>query len=365
MVTDYHFYGRIVSPIWNIFEYNARSGGDELYGVEPLSYYWKNLLLNFNMVALLGVASLPILALKRLANIYPRTVDDDQKNNNTAIKEMLVLIPMYIWMAMVLPRPHKEERFMFPIYPMLCFGAAISVREALCLFNTVVLAASCSKKEQVYNSKNVSFLVGVGLLAPSAMLSLSRSFALNNHYSAPVEIYRTLFSHAAASASVVDNKVIYVCTAGEWYRFPSSFFLPPNHQLGFLKSSFTGQLPQPFTIFGSKEESLEVQVGKFNADNKEEMDRYAEIEQCSYIVEMVPYMASDVPVEAENGPHIPECVQYMASDSDGGSWMLLASHDYLDTLSTPLLHRALYLPIGRSGNVIYNRYNLYERESNN
>ena len=48
MTIDYYYYGRIVSPIWNIFVYNATAGGDELYGVEPLSYYIKNLLLNFN-----------------------------------------------------------------------------------------------------------------------------------------------------------------------------------------------------------------------------------------------------------------------------------------------------------------------------
>ncbi|KAL7485508.1 hypothetical protein ACHAW6_011959 [Cyclotella cf. meneghiniana] len=66
MAVDYYFYGRIVSPIWNIFSYNARAGGDELYGVEPLSYYVKNLALNFNLVALLGLSSLPIPAFKLL-----------------------------------------------------------------------------------------------------------------------------------------------------------------------------------------------------------------------------------------------------------------------------------------------------------
>lgn len=35
-----------------------------------------------------------------------------------------------------------------------------------------------------------------------------------------------------------------VCVAKEWYRFPSSFFLPPNTELLFLRSGFEGQLPQ-------------------------------------------------------------------------------------------------------------------------
>eukprot|EP00531_Pseudo-nitzschia_arenysensis_P005771 CAMPEP_0116129956 /NCGR_PEP_ID=MMETSP0329-20121206/8200_1 /TAXON_ID=697910 /ORGANISM="Pseudo-nitzschia arenysensis, Strain B593" /LENGTH=78 /DNA_ID=CAMNT_0003624257 /DNA_START=232 /DNA_END=465 /DNA_ORIENTATION=- len=54
MLVDYHFYGRLVSPSLNILVYNTQAGGDELYGVEPLSYYIKNLLLNFNYVAIAG-----------------------------------------------------------------------------------------------------------------------------------------------------------------------------------------------------------------------------------------------------------------------------------------------------------------------
>ena len=356
MAIDYQFYGRMVSPVWNIFVYNAQSGGDELYGTEPLSYYAKNLLLNFNMVALLGIASLPILGLKRLAkHLYPKVFDGDCKPNNITSIEILVLIPMYVWMVMVFPRPHKEERFLFPIYPMICFGASITLRESLYLMNIVALAVGRPVKKQVYKAGSVSLLLGVMLLSPAAVLSLSRSFALNDHYLAPLDLYRKFYSHAIASSPVKDE-IVYICTAGEWYRFPSSFHLPANHQLGFLRSSFTGQLPQPFTIFGSKEESLRVQDGKFNAANKEEIDRYLNIEQCSYIVEMVP-----APLEPENSNNTPECLQYMAVDSSDGSWILLASYDYLDALSTPLLLRTLHLPIIKSRKVVYNGYNLYQK----
>jgi len=365
MAIDYYFYGQILSPIWNIFVYNAQSGGDELYGVEPLSYYIKNLLLNFNLVSLLGVASLPLITFKHFVKrFFPRPEfcnHDTQKcNEGTGSMEILVLVPMYIWMGIVLPRPHKEERFLFPIYPMICFGASITMKEAISLLNNIM------SKKQGRISRKVTLWIGLALLSPSAMISVSRSLALCHYYSAPLDLYRDLFSHAVTATSLSvsngEDTITHVCTAGEWYRFPSSFFLPPNHQLGFLKSSFTGQLPQPFTQFGSKKESLDVMgVGSFNDINKEEMDRYIDIDQCAYVVELVPssFESSD---NTSRDDDIPECLKYMDFDSSAGSsWTQIASYDYLDADSTPLLHRILYFPVGMKGQAIYKGYNLYAR----
>eukprot|EP00584_Thalassiosira_punctigera_P021570 CAMPEP_0172563432 /NCGR_PEP_ID=MMETSP1067-20121228/100647_1 /TAXON_ID=265564 ORGANISM="Thalassiosira punctigera, Strain Tpunct2005C2" /NCGR_SAMPLE_ID=MMETSP1067 /ASSEMBLY_ACC=CAM_ASM_000444 /LENGTH=479 /DNA_ID=CAMNT_0013353879 /DNA_START=518 /DNA_END=1957 /DNA_ORIENTATION=+ len=361
MATDYYFYGRMVSPIWNIFVYNARSGGDELYGVEPLSYYIKNLLLNFNLVSLLGFASLPAILSRKLAErFYP---DRLQGNDDKSIKrdnlEILVLAPMYAWMAIVLPRPHKEERFLFPIYPILCFGTAVTLRETLHLCSKVLSFLRGSKEGMQNQRRDVNLLLGLALLSPSAVISILRSIALHHHYSAPLEIYSNFFAHAATTTSpaLPGSETTHVCTAGEWYRFPSSFFLPPNHQLGFLKSSFAGQLPQPYSTLGSKWESLSSDgAGNFNDANKEEMDRYVNIEQCSFVIELVP-------LEMENVSDVPECVQYMESDSSPGSWKKLASHYYLDADSTPALHRILYLPLGRNGKVAFKTYNLYGKDS--
>ena len=68
------------------------------------------------------------------------------------------------------------------------------------------------------------------------------------------------------------GRMTYVCTAGKWHRFPSSFFFFPNHRLGFFEVVLRWQLPQPFTEFGSRMESLDVQAGKFNNVNWEETD---------------------------------------------------------------------------------------------
>jgi alpha-1,2-mannosyltransferase len=348
MGIDYCYYDQLVSPIWNIFAYNAQAGGDELYGVEPLSYYVKNLALNFNVVAFLGVAGLPLLMMKMLT----QRVLHGQTGVESDRLKILVLIPMYIWLGIVLPRPHKEERFLFPIYPMLCFGAAIAVEEMICGMSYITSKIGSSSKKQGF-SNGTRLLLGAVVLAPCAIVSISRSAALYYNYSAPLALYGHLFTHMTASSVVKSERTIYVCTAGEWYRYPSSFFLPPNTQLGFLKSSFTGQLPQPFTAMGSKKDSLAIQTGLFNDVNKEEMDRYIDIEECSYVVELVPSVVSD------NTADRPECIQYM--DSSSRSWNLTASYDYLDAESTPTLHRTLYLPFGREGKVTQSGYNLYAK----
>lgn len=354
---DYHSYGFWAFPTWNIFVYNSHGGGDELYGVEPFSYYVKNLALNFNVVSLLGVMALPAVWLMRCCG---------GRHSNAIGMETFLLMPMYIWMALIFPRPHKEERFLYPIYPLLSYGAAITLRVGQSMIG--MMSPTFDRWRQEGRARRELF-IGMALLCFPAAISLSRSMALHQYYSAPVEVYRELFYRASsastAASSMSGGITTYVCTAGEWYRFPSSFFLPRNHRLGYLKSSFNGQLPQPFTVHGSRVESLAVPgAGRFNDRNEEEMDRYIDIEMCSYVIELVPMLSSTSRGEAIRDNDVPEGMRYMDSDKSGGSWELLATNQFLDAENTPALHRILYLPSfgSRVGDdVAYKRYNLYER----
>lgn len=379
-IIDYHYYGqRLVFPNWNIFTYNAKSGGDELYGIEPLSYYIRNLLLNFNYTAILGIVSLPLLLVIRIVACRPL-------RRRGGLDVVWVLLPMYLWMAVVFLRPHKEERFLFPIYPMICLGVAVTLREIMYLSSHVYSWPNNSpqkKKETTRNDDVIEqankndgrgyLLLGLVLLLPSAIISTSRSMALYRNYTAPLAVYRDLFYHASSVPIPTNNDghmITYICTAGEWHRYPSSFFLPPNHQLGYLKSSFHGQLPQPFTKFGSKQESLDIQSGLFNDVNGEEMDRYVNIGVCSYIVELVPFSVSSNSNISNNNDRqddanvIPECLHYMETNTSGGSWRLLTSCEYLDVENTSLIHRILYIPFGwrRSDQITFGRYNVYAKE---
>lgn len=39
----------------------------------------------------------------------------------------LTLAPMYIWFIIFFIQPHKEERFLFPVYPLICLSGAVAL----------------------------------------------------------------------------------------------------------------------------------------------------------------------------------------------------------------------------------------------
>lgn len=62
LVDSYHYAKLVIAPL-NTVVYNVFNthGGPELYGVEGSAYYVINLLLNFNLVLVVSLLSLPML----------------------------------------------------------------------------------------------------------------------------------------------------------------------------------------------------------------------------------------------------------------------------------------------------------------
>ena len=307
MLLDYQQYGKWTFATLNIFRYNAQSGGDELYGVEPASFYFKNLSLNFNYAAVLGVLFLPLSTLLRFCRRPLPT-------------SLIVLIaPLYLWLATVVPRPHKEERFLFPVYPVVVLASVLVVQQ--------IWDAVCVGQRSKANAwrRNLWILC----LLPSCLLSQSRSMALSKYYTAPFKVFAALPVSAPG----------LVCTCGEWYRFPSSYYLPEGYRLGFLPSSFSGQLPQPFQVEGSRAGS------NFNDANKEEQDRYMDPESCDYVVELETTSDAD-------------CLTVMTTSS--AEWIKLVDEPFLNARETASLHRILYIPILHKA--VYSSYSLYAKK---
>lgn len=91
-------------------------------------------------------------------------------------------------------------------------------------------------------------------------------------YSAPMDIYKEF--HSAHIRTIVQPiySDVNVCVGKEWYRFPSSFYLPsPKWKLRFIKSGFKGQLPKPYTE--GRNGTLVVPTD-MNEMNREEPSRY-------------------------------------------------------------------------------------------
>jgi alpha-1,2-mannosyltransferase len=114
---------------WNIVKYNIFGGterGPELYGSEPWHFYIFNLLLNFNILIPFALFSLPALSVtyfvdrKRLGATAP---GPDQ--SSPFVIMAMRLSPLYLWLGVLTTQPHKEERFMYPAYPLICLNAAI------------------------------------------------------------------------------------------------------------------------------------------------------------------------------------------------------------------------------------------------
>lgn len=38
-----------------------------------------------------------------------------------------MLLALAIWLMIFMTRPHKEERFLFPVYPLVCFAVVYAV----------------------------------------------------------------------------------------------------------------------------------------------------------------------------------------------------------------------------------------------
>lgn len=128
---DSWVYGRLTFPTLNIITYNLFSGnGPELYGTSPPSFYLANLFLNFNFFVPLALLSLPALAVtykydfRRLGRTQMAP-----KEGETSPYVLLAtrLAPFYVWFAILTAQAHKEERFFFPAYPLLCFNAAVTI----------------------------------------------------------------------------------------------------------------------------------------------------------------------------------------------------------------------------------------------
>jgi len=372
MSVDYVHYGKIVSPTWNIFVYNTgwgREDGinrDELYGVDDVLYYVKNLVLNWNVLALCSVCSLPLLLVqglverignKRMTSTVAATAGTTATTTTTSLSSsmLIALLPMYLWMATVFSRPHKEERFLFPIYPLIAVGAVIFLDTFLSWCGMSAMIAT--------RIKNVQSHLILMILLPCALISMSRSMLLTDGYTAPLRVYAHLHHHISTTKNDAHRHPndpimdILVCTGGEWHRFPSSFYLPKNVRLAFVKSSFDGQLPQPFTRHGSRVESLSVQKGKFNDLNEEEMDRYVDIQECSYAIELVANENHDNGGGGGDEDVEPEIVTYMQHDE--AHWETLVQVDFLNVDATSFVHRVLYLPLFRRAN--YKKYTLYKR----
>lgn len=318
VLVDYFFYRKwLIAPV-NIAIYNSSSThGANLYGVEPWTYYVNNLFLNYNLVFFFSLLTFPLSALFAVVG--------EERAKRVARSTLLHGSSMMIWLALMFKMPHKEERFLFIIYPHMALCAAQFLSQTLHIFRSRSPSSSPSSPSSSSRwnlfQKTVVFLV----VAVYTTLGVSRTYATMNNYNAPLSVYRSLYSEIESNPTTSD---INVCVGKEWYRFPSRYFVPNQTggggrvEVQFLKSDFDGLLPKAFEPlpYGTFEIPSEM-----NDMNREEPSRYVSPSSCEYIIDL------DLPSQRE--PHYGQ-----------EGFEVLYSSPFLDASRSPSLYRAFYIP---------------------
>lgn len=301
VAVDLYYYDRLVLVPWNIVKYNVLSGDDgvgpEIFGTEPWTYYPVNLVLNFHVVAVAGY-------LGAVVNYFfynPKRV-------------WLVLAPLLIWLAIFFTQPHKEERFLYPIYPLVVANAAL-------------LAAAVGRYVR-------SRLLKVVAAVAVTVVSCLRTAALILHYLAPLTVMST-FWDGNETTSVDQHKS--VCVGKEWYHFPTLMLLPENYRLEYIDLGFDGLLPGLFAEGLLLKLRASVVPEGMNNRNQYDPLKVVPESQCDYLIEL-------------------------GAGEDLKGWTRKQCAQMLDPAQPQGWGRLIYLPINR-GKVNAMDYCVYERDA--
>lgn len=271
---DSFFYQKPVFPPLNHLLYNVfppPNSGPHLYGLEPFSYYLLNLFLNTTI-------SLPCFLLYPLLLPFLPVV--------SLSRRLVFLSPPYLFFLVFALQPHKEERFLVPIYPYLALIPAVFFYDLHSILKPFL---------PVRLFRRLTRLILSIILLLTFTISLSRTFMQLYAFRAPLKAW-TFLSHVELQDGLAprnfslhthSHRHINICVGAEWYRFPSSFFVPNStFKVRFVRASFTGLLPRPF--LQTKNATSVVRMG-FNGLNQEEEGQYYDwnnSDGCHYMVHL-------------------------------------------------------------------------------
>lgn len=277
IAVDSYFYDRVWLFVpFNIVLYNVfalEGEGPEIFGTEPFSYYVKNLLLNFNLIFILGYLGAvvnPALSFQKVRSLVG------------------VSLPLLLWSFIFFRQPHKEERFLYPVYTLISLSAAVLVSRIF------------QHTRQVIKPRILTRIALVLFMIVFAIVSVLRILNLVNNYSAPITSAQIFYDVEQASPS---TEIQNVCVGREWYHFPTSFFLPDNYRLRFVTSGFDGLLPGDFPENVTLQKAASAYPKGMNGKNIFSPDKLFKFDQCDF------YIDNSLPTNPETGePKIIESV---------------------------------------------------------
>ena len=114
-------------------------------------YYPLNLILNFNVAFLLSCFSVFVPLWYYF--FETKTSDKKKEKKNPKLSKVSVLnvlshlSPLFIWALVMQTRPHKEERFLYFVYPLICFSAALSLH---CICQSITYLFGCNHNNNIH-----------------------------------------------------------------------------------------------------------------------------------------------------------------------------------------------------------------------
>lgn len=128
---------------------------------------------------------------------------------------LLITLSAALWLFIFFMQPHKEERFLFPVFPLIALLAGVGIDVML----------------RILPSKLGS--IPWVLLLTYILLCLSRGWALHRNYSGTMEIYKSFHDHFLLNQQNMDfsQMKVILSTLKHHSITPTihrSFFLGPN-----------------------------------------------------------------------------------------------------------------------------------------
>lgn len=340
---DSAYFGKLTVAPFNIVYYNVFTshGGPDLYGTEKWTFYFVNGFLNYNVIWLLALATPAILG--AAAWLIP-----SKTSSTLYLPYYLSLAPFYIWLLVFWVQPHKEERFLYPIYPMIALCGAISIDTIQKLFYRLKTHFKQLPSRSHYLDHTTWLAIVVLIL--SSVLGLSRITSMYFNYHAPMELMID-FNHNSIDGNEpvqTPGRIQNVCMGKDWYRFPGSFFLPSSdYRIRFVKSEFTGILP---AYYAEGDNGTTLVHDHFNDMNRENPKMYSNQSDCHFMF--------DLEVNGSGTKLEPNYVQRI------NDWSVAKQVPFLDAERSRGIYRSFYIPWITDRYVHYAQFNLLKSKKN-
>mmetsp|Transcript_33118 Transcript_33118/g.104746 ORF Transcript_33118/g.104746 Transcript_33118/m.104746 type:complete len:278 (+) Transcript_33118:1150-1983(+) len=246
------------------------------------------------------------------------------------LKSLLVFSSAHLWIFFFSCLAHKEERFIFAVYPLIALSAGLALSDISLLFSHFFSSASnASSNQLLFRSFRLDKLLHISIIFLFLPVSCSRLLLTVKGFTAPFRVWDQVASVEVPPS--LTSRPLKLCVGKEWYRFPSHFFVEGNWtSVRFIRSKFDGQLPGLFSessgSWWGRVEAARREDETFNSRNVQDTSRLERSEDCALLVDMVAAHQQEEHYEEKKG------------------WEIVYEEPFLDVASSRFPFKTFYLP---------------------